>query len=682
MKGLVLGLAVGSAFAWTIPAHASGDISCAPEFKLDHRSRSDCDDMAFLNPANDTRTNLLLLMGLPGLKDRPPPHARTPLFGWQELAARIVGPAATDSLFADGDGSRCRSNEPGIIAFRQAVMSDPKLSEQERTLLVGARGSLAPTCAEGAATAASPADGLESRTGQEFGSYLAGTIAFYAGDFASAAQSFAAAARSRNEWLRETAAYMLGRTALNRAQVDAFDEYGTLKEPPAADRASLEQAERAFETYLRAYPRGRYAASAAGLRRRIWWLADDRAKLANAYAQALRQAAALGPAEKVALAEEIDDKLLARVDRRDVVDPTLLAVLDLRAMRSEEGAEQIGAAELEAQRPRFRDEPALFAFLRAAHAFYVQNAPDRALLALDAVPADHPTVGFTSRILRGMSLDASRPSEAASIWRQLLSSSGEQHQREAVELAYARHEERQGRVATLFEPGSPIATPVLRKRLLAYVAGADLLRAQARQGPTQDERELAALTLLYKELSRGRYAEFVQDLSLVPASVDTNIDGFYDVVWAERQPLHLLIKPRRGELDCPELRVTATTLAAAPGNQRAQLCLADFFRSNGFDEFPLDTDRPPADELGGTPSAFPGRPYARMNVYRAIIASKTAASEVRAYALYRAINCYAPSGVSSCGGEDAPKEVRRDWFRDLKTNYPQSRWAKSLRYYW
>lgn len=117
MKVLVLGLAAAATFTWTLPAHASGDITCTPEFKLDHRSRSDCGDMAFPSPANDTRTNLLLLMGLPSPKDSLPPHALTPLFGWQDLAARIAGPGTTDGLFAEGDGSRCRSNEPGMAAF-------------------------------------------------------------------------------------------------------------------------------------------------------------------------------------------------------------------------------------------------------------------------------------------------------------------------------------------------------------------------------------------------------------------------------------------------------------------------------------------------------------------------------------------------------------------------------------
>ncbi len=57
-------------------------------------------------------------------------------------------------------------------------------------------------------------------------------------------------------------------------------------------------------------------------------------------------------------------------------------------------------------------------------------------------------------------------------------------------------------------------------------------------------------------------------------------------------------------------------------------------------------------ELGGTPSDFPGKPYARLETYRAIIADPKAAPPVadKAYALYRAVRCYAPAGNNACGG--------------------------------
>ena len=82
----------------------------------------------------------------------------------------------------------------------------------------------------------------------------------------------------------------------------------------------------------------------------------------------------------------------------------------------------------------------------------------------------------------------------------------------------------------------------------------------------------------------------------------------------------------------------------------------------------------------------------RRAIYDAIIANKDAAAELRAYALYRAVMCYAPSGYNGCSGPartmeeidaaQAPQSTRKAWFTELKQRYPDSRWAKSLRYYW
>ena len=52
-----------------------------------------------------------------------------------------------------------------------------------------------------------------------------------------------------------------------------------------------------------------------------------------------------------------------------------------------------------------------------------------------------------------------------------------------------------------------------------------------------------------------------------------------------------------------------------------------------------------------------------------------AAAGDKAYALYRAINCYAPSGNNSCGGSDVDKSVRKAWFQRLKGDYAKSSWA-------
>jgi hypothetical protein len=69
-------------------------------------------------------------------------------------------------------------------------------------------------------------------------------------------------------------------------------------------------------------------------------------------------------------------------------------------------------------------------------------------------------------------------------------------------------------------------------------------------------------------------------------------------------------------------------------------------------------------------------------VYRALIASAKTPAQDKAHALYRAVMCYAPGGINSCGGEEAAPPQRKAWFLQLKKNYPNSPWAKKLQYYW
>ena len=74
--------------------------------------------------------------------------------------------------------------------------------------------------------------------------------------------------------------------------------------------------------------------------------------------------------------------------------------------------------------------------------------------------------------------------------------------------------------------------------------------------------------------------------------------------------------------------------------------------------------------------------WRRVPIYAAVIGDPRATAEHKAYALFRAINCYAPSGANGCGGADVPESQRQAWFRRLKGEFGGSRWARELRYYW
>jgi hypothetical protein len=487
-------------------------------------------------------------------------------------------------------------------------------------------------------------------------------------------------------WLKETARYMLGRVEVNRIQVDLFDEYGYPKAGVAPTLVAA--AEKALGDYLRTYPQGAYAKSAHGLLRRVHWLAGiNNDKLAAEYAALFALDASTRGLDDGVLADEIDNKLLPGLKASDTTDPILLAVMDLARMRAPvEGSEklQITLAELEAQRPAFAANPPLFDYLLAVHAFYVRKQPRAGLTLIPdaARQGSFSALEFSRQMLRGMALEALKDRNARGFWAEMLPGAKAPFQRPALELAIAIHDERAGELHRIFAAGSPIRNQAIRAILLANVAEAALLRQQAKAAAAAEhERDLALFTLLYKEATRGPHADFAGDLALVPADAPAKpADDFGSPTG--QVPLGVFARPGPAEgYACPAFKETQARLARAPHDARAQLCLADFIRLSGFDGLFLDT-QPPRNELGGTRSGFPGKPYARLDTYKVIIADPNASAADKAYALYRAVNCFAHSGNNSCGGAGASRNERGAWFRRLKRDYPSSRWAKDLTYYW
>jgi hypothetical protein len=123
-------------------------------------------------------------------------------------------------------------------------------------------------------------------------------------------------------------------------------------------------------------------------------------------------------------------------------------------------------------------------------------------------------------------------------------------------------------------------------------------------------------------------------------------------------------------------------LARDAKDYRGRLCLGDYIRTNGFDDYSALDTRPPADQLGGAAPPDPLAYRDRHAFYTDIIADPRAPAEVKAYALFRAVNCYAPGGNNSCRGKAVEIDKRRAWFQQLKRDYPRSPWAQKLRYFW
>jgi TolA-binding protein len=683
-------LLLAAAF-WHRPAAASFDMWCEPSWTLVHRDMTGCDNMAILGPGNDTRVNLLLLtldqrgkaIDAPAGGGTPDPFAEWPLFARRFTLA--PGDEASNEEFAYGEGSRCLSNESGTTAFVEQVNAAAEVPEAERATLIAARQSLQPDCAaapSGGAALAEALQPVQSPLGKNFAAYLQGAQAFYDGDYDAAKTHFAGLTAVAQPWLAETARYMLARVEVNRAQIDFFDEYGYPREE-AADAKVIDAAEAGFNDYLAAYPQGAYAASAQGLLRRVYWLGKRSDPLAAAYKARLSAATGSpGGLEDVALLDEIDNKLLMGSGFAPSSDPILLAVDDLLRMR--ESGKPMAREELEAQRASFASNTALFDYLLAAHDFYIGNKPEAVLAA---IPAGAPQVPlsyleFSRQALRGMALEAMQDAGARDHWLALLPAATQPMQRPAVELALAMHDERAGTIEKVFAADSPVTNASMREILLGKIADADLLRRQAKdESRPQHERDTALYVLLYKEVTRGHYADFLKDLALVRA--DAPVEGYTGGLSAsDAPPLGVFIQTTTlGDYSCGPLKETAAKLAKNPKAPKPLLCLADFMRANGFDQNALDT-APEGDQLGSTRSLFKGAAYARFETYKALIASSKTPAEDKAYALYRAVRCYAPAQINSCGGEDVEPSQRKAWFQQLKKRYPNSKWAKELQGYW
>ncbi|MGO9317524.1 MAG: hypothetical protein ACLPXT_03935 [Terracidiphilus sp.] len=683
-------------------SYASGDFGCGtPRGTILFRAYDSCNSLPFLSPSNDSRLNLELLLidagkltGILGLSQENPASRDLAqlivpfdLESWQLNEPGLgtgtdTGSAkstANSNDYAQGEGSRCSNAGDGLEAFNKAVNATAALPKEEATILITARGALAPNCNSTTHPDWNAPQGIHSALGRDFALYIAGANAFYAGDFPVALNNFKSLRNSANPWLKETSRYMLGRTMLNSAQRQAFGEWGDLK-LDKVDKDNLKDAEDAFNSYLHDFPHGIYAVSARGLLRRVYWLGDDQARLAEAFDRALANS------EKGAnnvtirqLVQEADAKLLASVKIDRIQSPQFLAIIDLMRMRSDSGAAggaaknaSLTLADLEAQKDRFAKNPALYKYLLAAFHIYVDNKPEQALALLpNLTDAKLSYLAFSQQTLRVLALDASKQSDAEhKLLLQMLPFAKLPLQSEQLQLALAGLELRTGHVDRVFTPESPIQDKAIRTILVEYSASDVMLRQRIKDPKENaDVVDAALYALLYKELTGGKYQAFQADLALLPPHPSEFLAPFVDSG-----------ESKNSEYRCPSLRQVASTLQHDGNDAQSLNCVGELVRIHGV-HYGQDSV-PPKTDLGGSDSLFPGIDYSRLDAYLKVIANKQADGQARAYALYRAVRCYAPSGNNGCGKQDIPQDTRKQWFQMLHKEYPDTTWAKSLKFYW
>ncbi|MGA1984104.1 MAG: hypothetical protein ABSG84_16765 [Acidobacteriaceae bacterium] len=684
-------------------SYASGDFGCgAPRGTIFFRGYDSCNSVPFLSPSNDSRLNLELLLidagKLTGTLTPAPTETPTQYYqpardvvllrvpfdfeDWQvnepaSSAAAGTGSAnsgANSNSYAQGEGSRCNNANDGMEAFNKAVNAAPALPKEDASILISARSALVPNCNATANSDWKAPPGIRSALGREFSTYIAGANAFYDGDFPAALNSFNSLNHSANPWLRETSHYMAGRTLLNSAQRQAFGEWGDLK-LDKVDKGNVKDAEDAFNSYLRDFPRGIYAASARGLLRRVYWLGGDQTQLAEAFDRALADSDKGANNVTVSdLVQEADAKLLASVKLDQIESPQFLAIVDLMSMRSDSPTTvaPLALKDLEAQKDRFAGHPALYDYLLAAFHLYVDNKPDQALALLPNLSGPRLSYfAFSQQTLRVLALDAGKQFDTErKLLLQMLPIAKLPLESEQLQLALAQVEEHTGHLDRVFAPASPIQARPIRTILVEYAASAEMLRQRIKDPKeNRDVTDAAMYTLLYKELTDGKYQAFQADLALMPH----NPSGLL-------APFVAAGDSAGAEYRCPSLRQVAATLQHDASDAQSLNCLGELVRLHGV-HYGQDAV-PPQTDLGGSDILFPGTDYSRLDSYLKVIANHQAAADARAYALYRAVNCFARSGNNGCGNQNIPQSTRKQWFEILHKEYPNSTWAKSSKYYW
>ena|GEM_PF-91215 len=532
----------------------------------------------------------------------------------------------------------------------------------------------------------------ENSNAELFRMYLLGANYFYAGDYHSASSFFSELSKSQQPWLAETASYMLMRTELNRSSAGDTGEYGDF-DVASVDKYAVQKAREQAQYYLQKWPAGLYAVSARGLLRRIDWYLGDWDQLALDLEQALKHPR--NADDLTSLVAETDSKLLSKdLIRNDTLfmtapdAPQLTFIQTLRLMRNDQCSNDqpcVDQSYLDNIKPIFEKGQALPLWQYLTLWLSWQKQDYTALLnniapVTDPLP-EHDVLAFSKQALIGNVLMAQENWEAAhKFWLHLLSLSKSKEQQQYIQGMLAGVMVYEGHPEQIFAADSPVTNLHYRSLALKKIASPELLRQQVTGGMNNEEKTIALYTLLVKDLIAARYSDWLQDKTLISKITQpVKEDDFPDVDLAEFNWKGDQAEPG---YYCPALEKTVTTLSTHADDSHALNCLGEFFRTSTA-AINMGTDDEGSLALGTALEKVKdnGAPD-RQSYYMQIIKNPRTEPEDKSFALYRAVMCYAPSGMNDCGGEEQENHVRKDWFNQLKGDFRGGVWERKLKYYW
>lgn len=268
---------------------ASFDSYCSPTLTLGNQHYDACSNLPILDPANDNETNMHLLLLDMGLAELAAPKPDQKIWGAEfgtvpfdfealrDAISNKIPNKRLPAISSDDDANavyeeRCQTNRSGIQRFSQQVSNNKLVAAPEKKLLIEQREKIEDTC-DGKLSFVSINQAM-SPMGRQYASYINGAIAFYNGDYPTAKKIYQALSNVQDDWLKETATYMLVRTAINQTFNSAKDEYGSLV-TSQVNNDQLTDTFLSVSNYFKKYPTGQYAASTRGLLRRAYWIAGQ-----------------------------------------------------------------------------------------------------------------------------------------------------------------------------------------------------------------------------------------------------------------------------------------------------------------------------------------------------------------------------------------------------------------------
>lgn len=735
-KTLLLAALTTSLTGIPISSHAGGGDYCSSNFSLDNRIYNECKiNFPTLDTGNDTQANLYLLLADKGLiyfdtTDSKNPynnhiHAYPLSLDALKSSAVNVAKNPKQSFLAQSETSDhaeyCNSFYTGIEALNNALEIDPSLTAKEKQQLLQFRQAIRSECADSFNHEALVVNDVSfplkwSIHAQPYADYILANQLFYLGkpsDFYSAQTIYRSLSllKTNNNpglsWLIDTSNYMLIRTGINRIFRLGSEDYNY--NPDRVDPKIIATTQKAIDNYLNRFKDGHHAASARGLQRRLYWLTGQQDQLIDEIEwQINHPKSKLFNLNSRLLPEEIERRVFflnydKTLDINKLQDPILITSFALYRLRPEDSYFSIKPLKLndiEQLKPKFKDRMDLYRYLTATYYMVQQNNPRRALYYL---PTDSPKgkmsyVEFSQYALKARALqELGREDKANQLWNQLHHLPKLPFQDRLTDLAIALQADQTNDYSELFGNKATIKSQTLKMRIIKYSADPELLQQIANRYPaTNSLGAEARYALLSKSLMHGRYADYLKYKHYLPKNYQQYLgyDSEDETLWymPRFSDFNWQGETISSNINCQDLTTTVIHLKQDPLDRLQNICLAEFIRDsdmvyhlNDYDkDYHVSTEaysnyRYPY--LGDIPSRFNGRKLNRLDMYKSIFATNKK-DELSAYALHRALGCFASSGNNHCSDEEVDISVRKAWFKRLKSNFKNTSWAQNQKYYW